>query len=333
MTEQKSTTKNNIRAKRRKRLLRAILSFFKWVLIIAVVAAVGWASWHEILRGAAVYREYKTQYDAYKERREARKSAIDEKFEAYMNVLVLGTDKKGDFDGRHADTVLLLSLDNATGKVRIISIPRGTVLVAPDGVTWERIGERYSAVGVSGMTASVRELLGVSVDYYVVVDAQTVGNFIDALGGIDVYVEMRMDYDDPEIGLSIHMPQGFQHMNGDSAQKYLRFRSGELGDVGRVQRQHRFMKALYERILHVETLSRLPALAKVIQEQVDTNVEVWDSANFAEVLQRLSREEPETIMLPGRPYAGDESIWLPDREQIKHKLRQLFPKADGNAGT
>jgi len=102
--------------------------------------------------------------------------------------------------------------------------------------------------------------------------------------------------------------------------------------VGRVQRQHRFMKALYERILHVETLSRLPALAKVIQEQVDTNVEVWDSANFAEVLQRLSREEPETIMLPGRPYAGDESIWLPDREQIKHKLQQLFPKADGNDG-
>ena len=332
MTDPKSTTKNNIRAKRRRRLLRAILGFFKLVLILCVVAAVGWASWQELRRGAAVYRVYAAKYDEYKARREARRTPMEEKFEEYMNVLVIGVDKTGDFGGRHADTILLLSLDNASGKVRVISIPRGTIIVAPDGTTWERMGEKFSEVGVSGMIEAVRNLLGVSVNYYAVVDAQAVGNFIDALGGIDVYVEMRMDYEDPELGLSIHIPQGFQHMNGDVAQKYLRFRSGELGDVGRVQRQHRFMKALYERILNVETLGRLPKLAQVIQEQVDTSVEVWDSANFAEVLQRLSKEDPETIMLPGRPYAGDESIWIPDREQLSRKLKQLFPKADEKNG-
>ena len=42
---------------------------------------------------------------------------------------------------------------------------------------------------------------------------------------------------------------------------------------------------------------------------------------------------PETFMLPGRPYAGDESIWLPDREQAKQKMKHLFPKAEGNADT
>ena len=235
MTEHKSTTKNNIRAKRRRRLLRGILGIFKLMLLVAVLSGVCWASWQELRRGAAVYQKYETYYNAYKERKEARRSPTDEKCEAYMNVLVLGTDKAGDFDGRHADTILLLSLDNASGKVRVISIPRGMVLVAPDGAKWERIGEKFSAVGISGMTEAVRNLLGVPVDYYVVVDAQAAGSLIDALGGIDVYVEMRMDYDDPELGLSIHIPQGFQHMNGDVAQKYLRFRSGELGDVGRVQ--------------------------------------------------------------------------------------------------
>ncbi len=332
MTEQKNTTKNNIRVKRRKRLFHAILGFFKLILLLCVLAAVSWASWQELLRGAAVYREYRAKYDAYRERREARRMQIDEKFEAYMNVLVLGTDKTGDFDGRHADTILLLSLDNATGKVRVISIPRGTVIVAPDGVIWERLGEKFADIGVTGMIEAVRKLLGVSVNYYVVVDAQAVGNIIDALGGIDVYAEMRMDYEDPELGLSIHIPQGFQHMNGDVAQKYLRFRSGELGDVGRVQRQHRFMKALYERILKVETLGRLPALAQVLQEQVNTNVEVWDSAEFAEVLRGLSQEGPEAVMLPGRPYAGDETIWIPDREQIDLKIKQMFPVAEKNAG-
>ncbi len=332
MAKNISETRNNIRSKRRKRLFRAILGFFQFLLLLCFLAATGWASWHELIRGATVYREYKAQYDAYLERKDARRVPLDEHFEAYMNILVLGVDKGGDAGGRHADSILLISLDNATGKVRVISIPRGTVLTAKDGVTWERIGDKYEAVGVSGITEAVRELLGVSVHYYAVLDAQTLDDFIDTLGGIDVYVEMRMDYDDPELGLSIHIPQGVQRMDGDMAQKYLRFRSGELGDVGRVQRQHRFLKALYERLLNVETVGKLPALMKILQEQVDTSVEVWDTAHLAEVLKGLSQEEPETVMLPGKPYAGDDSVWLPDREQIAQKVQQLFPKAKENAG-
>ncbi len=328
MTKKHSETKNNIRAKRRKRLLRAILGFFKFVLLCAVLCAVSWASWQELLRGAAVYREYRAKYDAYCERREARRVPLDERFESYMNVLVLGVDKGGDFGGGHADTLLLVSLDNATGKVRVISIPRGTVVTTANGTIWERLGEKYSEVGVSGMIDAVRNLLGVSVHHYAVVDTRALGSLIDALGGIDVYVEMRMDYEDPELGLSIHIPQGFQRMTGDVAQKYLRYRSGELGDLGRIQRQHRFVKALYERILNVETLGRLPALMKILQEQVDTSVEVWDSTHLAEVLQGLSKEHPETLMLPGHPYAGDESIWIVDQEQITQKIKALFPRAE-----
>ena len=331
MTKQKSRTRDNIRAKRRKRLLRAILGLFRLMLLLAVLGVVGWASWHELLRGAAVYREYHAKYEDYRERRDAERVPLDERFESYMNILVLGVDKGGDFGGSHADTILLLSLDNASGKVRVISIPRGTVMTAADGVTWERLGEKYSEVGVSGMIDAVRKLLDVSVHYYAVVNTQALVDFIDAMGGVDVYVEMRMDYDDPELGLSIHIPQGFQRMDGDTAQKYLRYRGGELGDFGRVQRQQRFLKALYERILTVDTLGRLPALTKILQEQVDTSVEVWDTAHLAEVLKGLSKEEPETITLPGHPYAGDEKVWIADKEQIKGKLRNLFPKAEENA--
>ena len=330
MTKKDSETRNNIRTKRRRRLLRAILGLFKLTLLLCVLAAVGWGSWLELCRGAAIYHKYYAKYEDYRERRDAERVPLDEKFEAYMNILVLGVDRGGDFGGGHADPMLLVSLDNASGKVRIISIPRGTVVTAADGKTWERLGQKFGEVGVRGMIDAVRNLLGVSVHYYAVLDANSLGNFIDALGGIDAYVEMRMDYEDPELGLSIHIPQGVQHMNGEIAQKYLRFRSGELGDVGRVQRQHRFLKALYERILNVNTLGHLPALMKILQEQVDTNVEVWDSAHLAEVLQGLSKEDPETVMLPGYPYAGDENIWMPDKELTSEKMRTLFPKAEEN---
>ena len=54
-------------------------------------------------------------------------------------------------------------------------------------------------------------------------------------------------------------------------------------------------------------------------------------SSLAEVLQGLSKDAPETVMLPGQPYAGDEGIWMPNREQIKEKIKTLFPKADENA--
>ena len=188
MTKKNSETRNNIRAKRRKRLLRAILGLFKLALLLCVLAAVGWVSWLELCRGAAVYRKYYAKYEDYRERRDAERVPLDEKFEAYMNILVLGVDKGGDFGGSHADTMLLVSLDNATGKVRIISIPRGTVVTAADGKTWERLGEKYGEVGVPGMIDAVRKLLGVSVHYYAVLDASSFAGLIYTLGGIDAYV-------------------------------------------------------------------------------------------------------------------------------------------------
>ena len=78
----------------------------------------------------------------------------------------------------------------------------------------------------------------------------------------------------------------------------------------------------------MNTLGKLPALAKVLQEEVDTNFEVWDTAHLAAVLQGLSKEEPEALTLPGHAHAGDESIWDPDPGQIAEKVRALFPKAE-----
>ena len=103
MTKKQSETRNNIRAKRRKRLLRAILGLFKLALLLCFLAAVGWGSWLELCRGAAVYREYHAKYENFRERREAARVPMDEKFEAYMNILVLGVDKGGDFGGGWQD--------------------------------------------------------------------------------------------------------------------------------------------------------------------------------------------------------------------------------------
>ena len=67
---------------------------------------------------------------------------------------------------------------------------------------------------------------------------------VDILGGVDLYVERNMNYDDPFANLSIHLTKGYQHLDGQKAGQYGRFRYDELGDIGGVQRQQRFLKAL-----------------------------------------------------------------------------------------
>ncbi len=178
------------------------------------------------------------------------------------------------------------------------------------------------------LVKQVSRLLGVSIHQYVTIDMATFAELIDLLGGIDIYVEENMNYEDPESGLSIHLEQGYQHLDGETAQKYLRYRNNELGEVGRVQRQQKFTKALYETVLQLGTVPKLPAIADVIRERVETSAEVFDSAHLANVLRNLSSETPAAMMLPGDYAQGNENLWIPNQAEIDERIRELFPESD-----
>ena len=154
----------------------------------------------------------------------------------------------------------------------------------------------------------------------------TFAELIDVLGGVDIYVEENMDYDDPQSGLSIHIGQGYQHLNGEDSQKYLRFLSSKLGDVGRVQRQQKFMKALYAKVLQLDTIPKLPAIADIFQHKMETSAEIFDSAHLANVLRRMSSDPPTTVMLPGNE--NSNGAWVPNIAEIDSRIGELFPVQD-----
>ena len=293
-----------------------------------IMCAIFYGFYQVFLWGSAIYDEYHAMYLEYAERKASRATPIDEKFTGYMNILAVGIDDGGDGMGPRADAVMVISLEQKTGKIRTISIPRGT-LITVNGSEPEQVKMIYEREGIGKTLKAVRGLLGVTVHQYVVLDKSALRELVDAVGGVDLYVETKMDYEDPEAGLYIHIPQGYQHMDGDTAQKFLRYRSGDLGDIGRVQRQHRFIRAMYDKVLHIDTLAKLPDIAKILQERVNTSVEVWDTAELANMLKSLSAEEPEAMMLPGQPMAGDETAWLPDGAKIKEKMAELFPEDEG----
>lgn len=334
--------KRKLQARRRRRaLFRLLLLSFIFAACAIGIIFVG----HKLINwGSYIYGEYQSMYQGYTERQQERRGVIDPRFDGYTNILVLGLDNgagspytapqqaEGEAPPeqtvfKQADTILVISLDNGSGRVRFINIPRDTWISFPEGGQG-RLADLYPVGKAPLMVRAVNDLLGISIHQYVVLDMNTCTHLIDALGGIDIYIETDMDYEDEEAGLKIHLKQGYRHLSGAEALQYLRFRGEDLGDLGRVQRQQKFVKALYSAMLQLDTVPRLPDIADIFQKEVETSAEVFDSAHLANVLRGISGDAPVSLMLPGTPAESDEHIWLPDEAAIKARMQELFRPAD-----
>lgn len=322
-----NTTQNNIEKKRRlmrrRRRRRIFRSIFVCVIMILICSAVLFVGMGVYNIASRAYNEINSMYEGYNERRNARTGEIDPKFDGYTNILVLGIDD-GENGGREADTILVLSFSNDTGKSRLISIPRSTWVSANSSAG--RLGGLYTWGGASLIVRHVSGLLGISIHQYIVIDMSTLSELIDIFGGVDIYVEENMNYADPESGLEINLQQGYQHLNGAQTMGYLRFNSSKLGDVGRVQRQQKFFKAFYAKVLQLETIAKLPAIADIFKNKIETSAEIFDSAHLANVLRRMSSDPPTTVMLPGSE--NSLGIWEPNFKEIDAKMKELFPVQD-----
>ncbi|MDJ0731515.1 MAG: LCP family protein [Crocosphaera sp.] len=260
-----------------------------------------------------------------------------------VNVLVLGTkvltseleEKPTEDLGYHAlvnsfkglsDTMVLVRFDPLTKKLSVLSIPRDTQ--ATINYELRKINEANYYGGPALAAETVSELLGgVSIDRYVRVNIQGVEKFIDALGGVNVYVPKDMKYTDHSQHLYIDLKEGEQHLDGEKAVSFLRFRYDRYGDIGRVQRQQMFMRALVEQALKPQTLLRIPEILSIISAYIDTNLTVEELVALSGFASQTKRPDVQMLMLPGR-FSGDGkqevSYWLPNRYQIKNMVAEYF---------
>lgn len=319
--ETKANVEKKRKSMRRKRRIKTLRLIFALVVLCLIGSAIIFVGYGIYSAGSRVYNEFAEMYQGYNDRRTARLGATDPKFDGYTNILIMGVD---DSERQEADTILVLSFSNDTGKSRIISIPRDTWIVMRGNSS--RIGAIYGWGGANRMVKEVSRLLGVSIHQYIIIDMATFAELIDTLGGLDIYVEENMDYDDEAAGLSIHIGQGYQHLSGEEVQKYLRYRGEKLGDVGRVQRQQKFIKALYSKVLQLDTIPRLPAIADIFKNRMETSAEIFDSAHLANVLRRMSSDPPTTLMLPGSE--NSDGAWVVNQAELEMRIRELFPLQD-----
>jgi LCP family protein required for cell wall assembly len=164
--------------------------------------------------------------------------------------LLAGSDARGtggindSTSGARTDTIMLLHKPTS-GPVALISIPRDTWAVMPDGSGSNKINAAYSFGGAPMLVKTVETLSGLTVDHYVEVGFGGVEGVVDAVGG----VRLCLDYDVHDVKSKLDWKAGCHEVDGKTAIAFSRMRYADpTGDIGRAQRQQQVIAQVGKKI-------------------------------------------------------------------------------------
>ncbi len=239
-----------------------------------------------------------------------------------VTLLAVGVDTS---EGRGlADTLIALTVWPERGELAALSIPRDSRVLVP-GVGTMRINASHSYGGLPLTIRTVEMLLGSHFDYYVEVDVPGLVELVDAVGGLEIEVEKRMYYRDRSQNLLIDLQPGLQHLDGEQAVGYVRFRHDAAGDFGRIERQRKFLRVLANELLSPDRVSRIPRLVETFRETVSTNLTVSDILSLKKLVEQVGPDGLLMETLPTYPTEIDgESVLVLDAERVQGTVDRVL---------
>lgn len=216
----------------------------------------------------------------------------DDRRDMFFTFLIIGIN-----EGRNANTIMVASYNDVTGEANLISIPRDApVHPTRNGRKLSSSyliglgGGRGMAGGVAQVQRDVMTVIGFMPDFYILIDYDAFFRIIDAVGGIEIYVPIRMRYDDPYQNLFIDIQPGLQQMNSETALHFARFRQSNPGsgypslpdgDLGRMRNQQAVVSAVAARVLRPANLLRIPEFVGIFNDSVHSDLSLGNLTWFA----------------------------------------------------
>ena len=318
---------NKIRAERRKssNIMNFIFAFIIAVLCAVIVCVI-------LVENNFFISSINTDEDTtgiFKFTRKQR-SAIEVPFTPRrQNILLLGIDSNGDdtdrWEGTRSDTIMVFNIDPKTHSVKAISIPRDSKVYLPDNKGVQKINSAHALGGVNLVKKTLKETFGIKTDKYIIVHDDAIEQIVDALGGVPVYVEKKMYYNDYAGHLHINLEKGNNLLNGKQAVGYLRYRKDGLGDIGRTQRQQWFLKSLFEMLHSPQIITKVPEVLNIVNKCVKTDMSFYELSQYAAMARSIDNSKIEIATLPGAPnQKGYISYWILDPAKTQEVINRMI---------
>jgi len=228
------------------------------------------------------------------------------------------------FEGTRTDTMMLVRVNAAKQRVAVVSIPRDSKVYLSGNRGIDKINAAHAVGGPELAVQTVQDSFGIPIDNFIVVNLRGVRELVDALGGIDIYVEKPMHYTDNTAKLFINFEPGPHHLDGRHAEAYLRFRHDQLGDIGRIRRQQQFIMAVTKKLRDPSVVFKLPDLVRIAGQYVETDLSANDLLTLAFFGKDLNMNSVRTATLPGHPGGTRVSYWIVDPTAAQMILDRLI---------
>jgi polyisoprenyl-teichoic acid--peptidoglycan teichoic acid transferase len=206
-----------------------------------------------------------------------------------ITFLLLGMDFMSGRSHSLTDSIMVVSLNTATGDVVLLSVPRDT---AGFDYYWGGTGDPADKINnllpellagsitapdppMEAMKKEIGFLLGIPIDYYAAIDMDGFVKMVDAVGGVDFYNPTKLD--DPFSGTLV--PEGDVHLDAEEALHYVRSRES-TSDYDRSARQQRVVVALEHKVLDWKVLPYLGALISLAGENVATDFPLRNARDY-----------------------------------------------------
>jgi len=259
-----------------------------------------------------------------------------------VGILLLGTDRREGDPFAKTDTIMALRIDPKSNSAIVVSVPRD---VCVDRCNTEpyRINTVLFLEGPDALRLKVSDLLGVALDYHVIMDFQGFVELVDFFGGVEINVQKEIrDFSYPNAmddGFEpFILPEGLQTFDGDKALRYVRSRH-QVGDFGRIERQQKFLLALRNQVLSPKLILQAPALIGQLRDAFDTNLPITDVPSLA----KLAQSVPKSSIKSGNidytdnrvfPVEGENGaqVLYPNIGLIRDYVKTLVADAAGSSG-
>ncbi|MBR7672163.1 LCP family protein [Streptomyces daliensis] len=268
-----------------------------------------------------------------------------------MDILVLGSDSRSgdnaeygaDQGGQRSDTAMIVHVNEKHDAASVVSIPRDTIVQRPACEKDDDSGQQapaqkamfnsaYEVGGPACAVKTVESLSGVRMDHYVEVDFSGFKKLIDTLGGVEITTTKKIKDKDSRLDL----PAGTHRLDGEQSLGLVRTRHGvgDGSDLGRIQLQQAFIKALMDQVNSIGLFSnpkRLYDLADTATASVTTDSEldsVNELAGMAQMLKGVKSDDIQMTTLPVEYDPADPNRVIPLEEKTEQVWAAL--KKDRN---
>jgi LCP family protein required for cell wall assembly len=261
-----------------------------------------------------------------------------------LNILVMGSDTRvgqgGEggsakvYSSAQSDVVMLVHLYQGHKRALVMSIPRDTLVTLPTCKTKNggtkggyraKFNEAFTIGGPACTIKLVKQVTGLPIDHFVVVDFNGVKDIINALGGVHICLKAAL-YDPigGGEGSGLNLPKGQQVVFGTQGLALLRARHhiADGSDISRMDRQHSFISAIVRQVEATSLLTnpvRLYQLLDSATKSITTDTGLGGLLKLKSLAQSLTQLKPANVTLLTIPWkdAGDGANVLINTTQAR----------------